>query len=121
MLVVKDVEASSRWYQKLLGAQSGHGGPEFEMIMRDDQVMLYLHHSDTEEHPGITDPSTGTPGLGVLLYVRDPDVEGVHARALEMEAEVLEEPHENPLAQQVEFSVRDPDGYALTIYRRIQG
>ena len=31
-LFVDDVEASSRWYQALLGAQSGHGGPEFEML-----------------------------------------------------------------------------------------
>ena len=31
-LFVDDVEASSRWYQTLLGAQSVHGGPDFEML-----------------------------------------------------------------------------------------
>ena len=27
LTTLRDVEASSRWYQQLLGFQSGHGGP----------------------------------------------------------------------------------------------
>jgi catechol 2,3-dioxygenase-like lactoylglutathione lyase family enzyme len=27
LIAVRDVEASSRWYQSLLGCKSGHGGP----------------------------------------------------------------------------------------------
>jgi hypothetical protein len=27
---VRDVESSSRWYQRLLGCESGHGGSEYE-------------------------------------------------------------------------------------------
>lgn len=117
MLVVKDVEASSRWYQRLLGATSGHGGKEFEMIMRDGELELMLHHSDVTEHPAIRDPADGGAGRGVLICVHAPDVEGVHARAVEMDAHVLDEPHVNPLAHQFEFSLHDPDGYALTVYR----
>jgi catechol 2,3-dioxygenase-like lactoylglutathione lyase family enzyme len=30
MIAVTDVEASSRWYQRLLGCESAHGGPEYE-------------------------------------------------------------------------------------------
>ena len=33
MFFVADVEKSSRWYQELLGAKSGHGGTEYEMIV----------------------------------------------------------------------------------------
>ncbi len=32
-----------------------------------------------------------------------------------MGAELIDEPHENPKARAIEFSLRDPDGYALTI------
>lgn len=117
LLVVKDVPASSRWYQQLLGATSGHGGEQFEMIMRDGELELMLHHSDVSEHPAIPDPTAGTAGGGVLVYIFDADVEGVHARALEMGAHVFDEPHVNPLAHQFEFSLRDPDGYAITVYR----
>ena len=30
MIAVRDVEASSRWYQRLLGLRSDHGGAEYE-------------------------------------------------------------------------------------------
>jgi len=117
MLVVRDVQASSRWYQRLLGASSGHGGDQFEMVMRDGDIELMLHHSDVAEHPAIPDPAAGTPGGGVLLNIRDADVEGVYARAMELGADLYDEPHVNPLSHQFEFSLRDPDGYAITIYR----
>ena len=32
-----------------------------------------------------------------------------------MNADLIDEPHVNPNANAVEFSLRDPDGYALTI------
>ena len=75
MIVVRDVEASSRWYRQLLGLTSGHGGSEFEMLMDGDRLLLMLHHSDVEEHPAIADPATGSPGAGVLLYFSVDDVE----------------------------------------------
>ncbi len=40
MIVVRDVEASSVWYQRLLGLTSGHGGKEFEMLMIDEDLAL---------------------------------------------------------------------------------
>lgn len=115
MLVVRDVEASSRWYRTLLGLQSGHGGEEFEMLMDGDRLQLMLHHLDFAEHPGVADPREGTPGRGVLLYVSVPDLTSVWKRANELGAELVDEPHENPKAHAVEFTVRDPDGYALTV------
>ena len=33
MIAVRDVEASSRWYQELLGLVSNHGGPEYERLL----------------------------------------------------------------------------------------
>ena len=30
LIAVRDVEASSRWYQRLLDCKSGHGGKEYE-------------------------------------------------------------------------------------------
>ena len=40
MLFVRDVEASSKWYQSLLRAKSGHGGPEYEMVLGPDGELL---------------------------------------------------------------------------------
>ena len=33
LIAVRDVPASSRWYQQLLGCASGHGGREFEQLV----------------------------------------------------------------------------------------
>ena len=118
MIVVRDVEASSKWYQELLGLSTGHGGAEFEMLMSGDGLALMLHHVDFGEHPALSDPREGTPGRGVLLYFSVDAVEPLFERATTMEADVIDEPHENPKAGAVEFSLRDPDGYSLTISRR---
>ncbi|MBT8489157.1 MAG: VOC family protein [Gemmatimonadetes bacterium] len=115
MLVVQDVPASSRWYQDLLGVTSAHGGDEFEMLMAGKDLILTLHHRDVDEHPVIADPSDETPGRGVLLYFSVEDVQAFYDRARAMGADVVDEPHDNPKAHAVEFSLRDPDGYAMTV------
>ncbi len=118
MILVRDVEASSKWYQELLGLSTGHGGAEFEMLMSDDGLALMLHRVDSAEHPALSDPREGTPGRGVLLYFSVDAVEPVFERATAMEADLIDEPHENPKAGAVEFSLRDPDGYSLTVSKR---
>lgn len=117
-LFVADVEASSRWYQELLGVSSAHGGPEFEMLaVGEHQIVLQLHKADADEHGTRLEP--GSPnGLGVLLYfqVADGDaVHATHARARDMGADIETEPAFNPLAHHTEFVVRDPDGYAIAV------
>ena len=115
MLVVRDVPASSRWYQELLGLKSAHGGEEFEMLMGERGLDLMLHHLDFAEHPGIEDPRQGTPGRGVLLYFTVNDVQAAFERATAMGADLVDEPHYNPNARSVEFTLRDPDGYSLSV------
>ena len=119
MLFVADVEATSRWYQSLLGLHSGHGGKEYEMLVDDArQVIVQLHHADADEHGIARLPPGATRGAGVLLYFRSEDVRATHARALEMAAVVEGPPAFIKLAGHTEFVVRDPDGYALAIYQR---
>lgn len=115
MLVVADVAASSRWYQELLGLKSAHGGDEFEMLMSGDTLALCLHHRGLDEHPALVDPVGLTPGAGVLLYFSVDDVQPVYERARSMGADLVDEPHENPKAHAIEFSLHDPDGYPLTV------
>jgi hypothetical protein len=39
LITVRDVEASSRFYQQALDAKSGHGGKEYEQITRDGALL----------------------------------------------------------------------------------
>ena len=43
LIAVSDVEASSRWYQQLLGCRSAHGGTEYERLISGDALILQLH------------------------------------------------------------------------------
>ncbi len=119
MLFVDDVEASSRWFQSLLGAKSAHGGREYEMLVDEaGQLLLQLHHADAEEHGGARLPHGSARGAGVLLYCRVPDVKAAHRRAQEMGATIEGPPTFIQLAGHTEFVVRTPDGYALALYQR---
>ena len=50
LICVSDVEASSRWYQHLLGCHSDHGGPQYERLVAHEQLVLHLHRWDVEHH-----------------------------------------------------------------------
>ena len=52
LICVRDVEASSRWYQRLLHCQSAHGGPNYERLVHSDQLVLQLHRWEEEHHHG---------------------------------------------------------------------
>ncbi len=119
MLFVNNVEASSNWYQELLGATSAHGGSEYEMLTDDSGVLLFqLHKLGGEEH-GVNLQDNNSPrGAGVLCYVNVDDVEVIFEKAKQMGADIENEPTFIELAGHTEFILRDPDGYSLAIYSR---
>ena len=112
MITVRDVAASSRFYQKVLGAKSGHGGDEYEQIVRDDVLLLQLHHRDAHEHPYLIDENVAV-GNGVVLWFYTDRFDEDVARVRDAGAEILEEPHVNPLAGHRECLFVDPDGYKV--------
>ena len=115
MINVADVEQSSSWYQQLLGAQSGHGGSDFEMLMSDNELMLMLHSAAGAEHHPMGDQE-GPAGKGVVLYFRVGKGFGEAVeRAKAMSANIVRGPEFNELAHQDELWVRDPDGYTLVL------
>ncbi|MDJ0788416.1 MAG: VOC family protein [Myxococcota bacterium] len=115
LIAVHDVEASSRWYQRLLGCESGHGGKEYERLVHEGELILQLHHWEADEHPHMGDPRSKPYGNGALLWFQTGDFDGAIERARELQAEILEEPHVNPNAQHRECWLRDPDGYVVVL------
>jgi predicted enzyme related to lactoylglutathione lyase len=115
MIAVRDVEASSAWYQQLLGVQSDHGGTEFDRLVDGPEVVLLLHHWGAPEHPSMLSASDGPIGQGLVLYFRASDLDAVHRRAKDLQAQIMSAPAFNPQSRQREFTLRDPDGYVLTI------
>jgi predicted enzyme related to lactoylglutathione lyase len=60
-------------------------------------------------------PDHAQPGNGLLLFFRVDDFDMALPRACALVARLEEEPHVNPNTGTREFSLRDPDGYYVTI------
>jgi catechol 2,3-dioxygenase-like lactoylglutathione lyase family enzyme len=117
ILGVNDVRSSFQWYQTLFGQPEtepahGHFG---QILDADGTVLLCLHAWGAHEHPPLLSPDTATPGNGLLLFFRVDDFDLALQRARGLVPRFEEEPHLNPNTRTQEFSVRDPDGYYVTI------
>ena len=87
LIAVTDVEASSRWYQRLLGCGSNHGGPHYEQLVAKGQLILQLHRFDVEHHHGPIANRDGKPyGNGVLLWFEVDDFDAVVGAPLRWES-----------------------------------
>ena len=100
---VGDVPSSFKWYQSLFGQPGTRPDHAYfgQIVDSDGTVLLCLHQWGAHEHPSLMSRDEATPGNGLLLFFRVDDFE--------------EEPHANPNARTKEFSLRDPEGYYVTI------
>lgn len=118
LIVVADVERASRWYQEVLGAASGHGGPAYEQLLVGGQLVLQLHHRDVGHHHGpIGDPRQPT-GNGVALWFEVADFDAVVRRIRRIGVQIVTDVHVNPNAGHREIWVRDLDDYLVVCAER---
>jgi len=114
---VGDVPVSFKWYQSLLGLpETAPAHDDFGQILDSDQtVLVCVHKWGSHEHPSLTSPDRAPPGNGLLLFFRVDDFDRTLPRARTLVNRLDEEPHVNPSTGTMEFSLRDPDGYYVTV------
>ncbi|WP_165220127.1 VOC family protein [Aquisphaera insulae] len=121
LLAVTDVEASSLWYQRLLGCKSDHGGREYERLIHDGVLVLQLHRFDVDhDHGPIADPDDRPYGNGVLLWFEIEDFDAAMERVAELNPPIVLPKHRNPIdgkggPNHWECWLRDPDGYLVVL------
>jgi catechol 2,3-dioxygenase-like lactoylglutathione lyase family enzyme len=121
LICVTDVEASSRWYQRLLSCRGGHSGRQYEQLVKDGSLILQLHGFAVEHHHGPIGNRADKPyGNGVLLWFEVDDFDAVMQRAAEMGVEIVLPRHRNPPdgkggPNHWECWMRDPDGYTVVV------
>lgn len=124
IIAVKDVEASSEWYQTLLDCKRIHGGEGRFAVLTNEQgsVLLCLHKWEEDQHPTMTDANI-KPGNGLILYFRADNLEKIRENAEKLGAGIEEEMHLNSNSKKEEFSLWDLDGYYVTIthYHEYEG
>ena len=124
LIAVADVEATSRWFQRLLGCQSAHGGPEYERLENNGTLIMQLHSWDVEHHhSNLGNPNDQPYGNGVLLWFEIDDFDDAVSRASELQVEIVLAPHRNPPDGQGgpnhrEIWLKDPNGYTVVLASR---
>lgn len=115
IIAVKDVDASSKWYESVFGCRRAHGQGNFAvMILENDEVLICLHKWGEHEHPTMTNANI-SPGNGLILYFRTENMNAIRENVRAMGYPVEEDIRKNPNSRKMEFSLRDPDGYWLTV------
>ena len=115
IIAVKDVEHSSKWYRLLFGCRSMHGGNKFDiLVVENDEVLQCLHQWGEDEQPTIMDQNI-TPGNGLMLYFRTKKVNIIWENAEKIGSSIEEDLRVNQNTNPMEFSLRDPDGYYITV------
>ena len=114
---VSDVPHSFNWYQSLFGLPETSPAHDYfgQILDTDGTVLLCLHQWGEHDHPSLLSPEAAAPGNGLLLFFRVDDFDAALARARTLVTRFEEEPHLNPSTQTMEFSLRDPEGYYVTI------
>ena len=114
---VRDVRGSFKWYQSLFGQEETPPGHDYfgQILDTDGTILLCLHQWGAHEHPSLMNSDNASLGNGLLLFFRVDDYDMALKRARSLVARFEEESHVNPNTQTREFSLRDPDGYYVTI------
>ena len=67
------------------------------------------------DHPSLTSPDAAGTGNGLLLFIRVDNFDEVLKRARGVAGGLAGEPYVNPNTGTMELSLRDPDGYYVSI------
>jgi catechol 2,3-dioxygenase-like lactoylglutathione lyase family enzyme len=114
---VRDVPGSFKWYQTLFGLPGTLPAHDYfgQILDPDGTVLLCLHQWGAHDHPSLESADKATPGNGLLLFFRVDNFDAALQNARTLVARFEEEPNLNPSTETMEFSLRDPDGYYVTI------
>lgn len=116
-LLCRDVRATAGFLCDVLGLQVVRQSADFAIIRHDGMLMQFHSDATFGAHPLLALlPDMPPRGAGAQIYLFGLDPDAVVARA-DPDA-VLERPRDKPHGLR-EATVLSPDGYALTVARRI--
>jgi hypothetical protein len=114
---VGDVALSCAWYQSLLGLPRKPPAHDYfgQVVDADGTVLLCLHRWGEHDHSSLMSPNVAGTGNGLLIFIRVDNFNEVQERARALPRRLSREPYLNPNTGTMELSLRDPDGYHVSI------
>lgn len=109
-LQVRDLEKAAVFYENTVGLTRAPFSPPHAVVF-DTQPTFAVR----DPAPGV-DLESGQLGLGVALWLHDPEAVALHQTVAESGVTILQEPFEGPFG--MTFVFQDPDGYAVTVHDR---
>lgn len=109
-LQVRDLEKAAAFYENTVGLTRAPFSPPHAVVF-DTQPTFAIR----DPEPGL-DLESGPLGLGVALWLHDPEAVALHSAVAGAGATILREPFEGPFG--TTFVFQDPDGYTITIHDR---
>ena len=108
-LQVRDLQRAAAFYEQTLGIERAASSPPHAVVFATQPIAFAVR----DPLPG-TDLDSGQPGLGVALWLQAEDAQALHDRLAQHGVTILAEPIDGPFGRT--FTLRDPDGYAITIH-----
>ncbi len=109
-LQVRDLEKAAAFYENVVGLKRAPFSPPHAVVF-DTQPTFAVR----EPAPGV-DLTAGPAGLGVALWLHDPEAAALHATVAAAGATIVQEPFEGPFG--TTFVFQDLDGYLITVHDR---
>jgi predicted enzyme related to lactoylglutathione lyase len=109
-LQVRDLEKAATFYEEVVGLTRAPFSPPHAVVF-DTQPTFAVR----DPAPGV-DLETGPLGLGVALWLHDPEAVTLHATVVAAGARVVQESFDGPFG--TTFVFQDLDGYLVTIHDR---
>lgn len=111
-LQVRDVERAAAFYESVVGLTRAKFSPPHAVVFDTSPIPFAVR----DAAPGVDLDAIAQPGLGVALWLHDPDVATLHAAVVAAGALIAQEPYEGPFG--TTFTFLDPEGYAITVHDR---
>jgi predicted enzyme related to lactoylglutathione lyase len=109
-LQVRDLEKAASFYEDVVGLTRAPFSPPHAVVF-DTQPTFAVR----DPSPGV-DLESGQVGLGVALWLHDPEAVALHATVAAAGATIVQAPFEGPFG--TTFVFQDLDGYAVTVHDR---
>ena len=115
IIAVWNIPETSNWYQSVFDCRSIHGGDAFDVLVsKSDEILICLHKWNEHDHPTMKNPDV-IAGNGLILYFRTENIDEIHQKLAVLGHPIEKDIHISPNSGKREFSLRDPNGYYLTI------